>query len=75
MNCTDPPVSVPNSDKGEYDWDMKNMSYQTVIKYTCPKVGWGYPSNGENEAVNECQADKTWTLDSVETCVCKYLGH
>lgn len=59
------------SDKGMSDWNNVSQSYGTKIRYYCPQNGWGFPSNGKSEVFNECQADKTWTLDKVETCVCK----
>ena len=70
-NCTDPPFPALGDDKGMSDWNNVSQSYGTKIKYYCPKAGWGFPSNGLSEVFNECQADKTWTLDEVDTCVCK----
>ena len=43
-----------------------------VIKYSCPKAGWGYPSNGASEIYSICQADKSWNVTFVEECICKY---
>ena len=46
--------------------------YHQVIKYSCPKAGWGYPSNGASEIYSICQADKSWNVTFVEECICKY---
>ena len=72
-NCTDEPFEAPGADKGISDWDGVSMSYETVIKYECPKKGWGYPTTGFSEIYSYCQADKTWNLTSVEECICKFL--
>ena len=62
---------MPMDDKGMYDWDGESRKYQTVVKYSCPKQGWGYPSNGASEVYSICQADKSWNVTFVEECICK----
>ncbi len=34
-NCTDDPVQAPNTDKGNFDWDLnvRNKSYSIQINY------------------------------------------
>ena len=54
-----------------YDWDGQNKSFGAVIRYYCDQPGWGFPSNGDNEMFNECQADKTWSLTTIDDCICK----
>ena len=42
------------------------------FRYFCPREGWGYPSNGENEVEIHCQHDGTWSNDAnIETCMSK----
>ena len=55
-----------------FDWDGVNKTFESVIQYYCEKAGWGYPSNGQSEQINFCQADKTWNLTEIENCVCKF---
>ena len=57
------------NDRGMYDWNGSNKTYQTSILYYCERPGWGYPSNGQSQKINYCQADKTWNLTAVEECV------
>ena len=71
-NCTDPPFLAKGDDRGMSDWNKVSQSYGTKIRYYCPTPGWGFPTSGSFELFNECQADKTWTLDEVEMCVCKW---
>ena len=35
----------------------------------CPQEGWGYPSTGLTEQFSVCQANKEWSLTSVEDCI------
>ena len=40
------------------------------LRYFCPREGWGYPSNGENEMTIHCQHDGSWSNDAnIETCM------
>jgi hypothetical protein len=71
VNCTDEPIDVPGNDKGEFDWDSENKKFGSVVTYKCPKKGWGFPANGLSETLNECQADKSWTVTEIETCLGK----
>ena len=73
INCTDDPITVPMNDRGMNDWDGQNKSFQSVISYYCQKPGWGFPSNGQSEMINYCQADKTWNLTVIENCVCEFF--
>ena len=74
INCTADPVGVENTTKGSFDWDGENKTFTAIVRYYCPKNGWGYPSNGYSEMLSHCQADKTWSLTSIEDCVCKNLS-
>ena len=69
----EPPFEVNNTQIGHYDWTpgTGNNSFGARIKYWCDDQGWGYPSNGENQTYSKCQANKHWSLDSVEECVRK----
>ena len=60
---------VPNNTKGIYDWDLKNKSFGVEVTYSCPTEGWGYPSNGLNTMKSVCQADKSWTITSMDDCM------
>jgi hypothetical protein len=75
VNCTDDPLQVPQNDKGMFDWDGQKKSFGLVIRYSCDKPGWGFPSIGQSESFNECQADKSWTLTEIEECICKLSKH
>ena len=46
---------------------MSNLLYNLSLFHLI--LGWGYPSNGQSEAINHCQADKSWNLTSIEDCV------
>ena len=59
---------------GMFNWTgisgVDPRPYATAIKYYCPRPGWGYPSNGENETTIYCQQDGTWSNDAnIETCI------
>ena len=42
-------------------------------RYFCPREGWGYPSNGENEVTIYCQHDGSWSNDAnIETCMSNF---
>ena len=61
---------------GMFNWTgisgVDPRPYATAIKYYCPRPGWGYPSNGENETTIYCQQDGTWSNDAnIETCISK----
>ena len=45
---------------------METFTYKTAVTYSCPLLGWGYPSNGFSSVVNYCQSDKKWNLTTVE---------
>ena len=60
---------MANDDKGLYDWDGVNKSYGTVVRYSCQKEGWGFPSNGKVEMFSICQANKHWNVTEVDPCV------
>ena len=73
-NCTMDPFPAINTDRGKYDWNTtaRIKSFGTVVKYWCPKNGWGFPSTGGSEIYSMCQADKTWNVTSVENCIGTY---
>ena len=52
INCTEPPYKPRMNDLGMYSWtgvDGKDARpYATEITYYCPRIGWGYPSDGLN---------------------------
>ena len=63
---------------GMFNWTgisgVDPRPYATAIKYYCPRPGWGYPSNGENETTIYCQQDGTWSNDAnIETCISMLL--
>ena len=38
------------------------------LKNRCPRSGWGFPTSGDKEVWNYCQANKKWNLTAVEDC-------
>ena len=61
---------------GMFNWTgvdgVDPRPYSTAIKYFCPRAGWGYPSNGDNETTIYCQQDGTWSNEAnIETCISK----
>lgn len=73
LNCTESPVLPPNNTKGIFDWDMKTKTFNHAVTYSCPTPGWGYPSNGLSTMNSTCQADKMWSITSIEDCICKSI--
>ena len=50
------------------------MYIKLLMRYSlgrCPVDGWGFPSTGEKEVINYCQASKSWNFTNIEDCICK----
>ena len=67
-----------NNDMGKYNWTGVDgedpRPYATAIEYYCPRVGWGYPSTGEDRTVIHCQQDGIWSNEvNIESCISTYL--
>ena len=63
---------------GKYNWTGVDgedpRPYATAIEYYCPRVGWGYPSTGEDRTVIHCQQDGIWSNEvNIESCISTYL--
>ena len=74
INCTEPPYKPRMNDLGMYSWtgvDGKDARpYATEITYYCPRIGWGFPSDGFNSTSIRCRMDGSWSnLYNIETCM------
>ena len=66
-DCDDP-VSVTNTSRGMWNWDLKKRSYLHTIDYWCPTKGWGFPATGERRMTSSCQANGEWTIKDIDDC-------